>query len=232
MKNEVTVRANPADLITLAIEKGSDLDKLEKVLTLHERWEANNARKAYHEAMTAFKANAPKILKDKEVSFGQGKAAYKHASLGQVAEKVAAEMSKHGLSASWRVTQNGQVAVTTRVAHVLGHHEETTLSAPADTSGSKNSIQAIGSTISYLERYGLLAICGLATYDQDDDGNSVVSEVIDEKQLSQIMDFVADKEVNVPKFCEFLKIESIEKMPKAKFQQALVALQNKKKGAK
>jgi len=39
-------------------------------------------------------------------------------------------------------------------------------------SGNKNPIQAIASTVSYLERYTLLAITGLTTKDMDDDGKN------------------------------------------------------------
>jgi hypothetical protein len=53
----------------------------------------------------------------------------------------------------------------------MGHSERTTLSATADTSGSKNSIQAIGSTVTYLQRYTLLAAVGLAA-GGDDDGQA------------------------------------------------------------
>ena len=88
MTNEVVIRERPSELITLAIEKGADLDKLEKVLAIQERYEANQARKAYHKAMSEFKANPPTIDKDKSVSFGAGKTAYKHASLYNVVKKI------------------------------------------------------------------------------------------------------------------------------------------------
>jgi hypothetical protein len=61
------------------------------------------------------------------------------------------------------------------------------LAAAPDASGSKNAIQAIGSTISYLERYTLLALTGLATHDMDDDGQASESqEFITEKQANEI----------------------------------------------
>ena len=174
-KSLTIIRDNsPAEMIRMAVAGKADLDKLEKLLSLQERYEANEARKAYHMAMAAFKANPPKIDKDKRVSFATsvGKTTYNHASLANVTEKISAELSKHGLSASWATKQNGAVSVTCKITHIKGHSEETTLSASADTSGSKNAIQAIGSTITYLERYTLLALTGLATYDQDDDGRT------------------------------------------------------------
>lgn len=228
MNNEiVTKKELPSDMIRLAIEKGANLEQIEKLMSLQERWEQNEAKKAYNEAMTAFKANPPKIDKDKSVSFGQGKTAYKHASLANVTDKIGVELSKHGLSVSWRVTQNGVISVTTRISHIKGHFEETSISAPSDKSGSKNDIQAIGSTISYLQRYGILSLSGLATSDMDDDAQAAVTEFISHDEFNQVLDLIADKQVDIPKFNEYLKIESLEKMPKAKYQQALIALKKK-----
>ncbi len=231
----------PAQLIALAIEKGGvDLDKLEKLMILQERHEANEARKAYNKAMAEFKANPPEINKDRKVSFATsaGKTSYTHASLYNVTEKINAALSKYGLSASWTTKQNGQIIVTCKITHVMGHCEETSLVAPSDTSGSKNTIQAIGSTITYLERYTLLALTGLATYEQDDDAQSAVAvEYIDEKQLSQLVDLATDTEADMKKFSAFLKVESLEKLPKAKYQEAYATLmarktKREKKGAK
>ena len=225
--NEITQVTNtPSDLIKLAISGGADLEKLEKLLILQERYEYNESKKAYNEAMAAFKADPPQIDKDRSVSFGSGKAAYKHASLYNVTQKISSALSKHGLSASWSVKQEGAISVTCKITHIKGYSEETTISAPSDTSGSKNAIQAIGSTITYLERYGLLALCGLATFDSDTD--AVVVEVIDDSQVSGLLDMIADKEINISKFCEYLKVDSLEKLPKAKYQQALTAIQMKK----
>lgn len=150
-------------------------DHLEKLLDVHLRNEANEARKAYVVAMAAFKEDPPEILKDKTVSFKQ--TSYRHATLYNVTNKINTALSLNGLTASWVTSQdNGSVKVTCKITHVLGHSEETSLSAPPDTSGSKNAIQAIASTVTYLERYTLFALTGLAGKDQDDDaagaGNS------------------------------------------------------------
>ena len=63
--------------------------------------------------------------------------------------------------------------MTCKITHEQGYSEETTITAPADLTGSKNVIQAIGSTISYLERYSILALTGLTTYEMDNDANNV-----------------------------------------------------------
>ena len=225
---------SPAEMIRMAVSGGADLEKLGKLLDLQERWEANEARKAYHRAMSEFKANPIEILKDKKVGYESktgGRVGYSHASLANVVRKITKELSKYGLSASWCTAQNGQISVTCKITHVMGHSEETTLSAPSDTSGSKNLIQAIGSTITYLERYTLLASLGLATADQDDDAISV-EEFIDETQLKTITDLIKSLKVDDGKFLAFLEIETLNKMPKRKFQTAMEALKAKQAKAK
>jgi hypothetical protein len=67
------------------------------------------------------------------------------------------------------------VGVTCFLTHRMGHKDDGTyIEAPADTSGKKNAIQAVGSTITFLQRYTLLAAVGLAPKDAipDDDGRS------------------------------------------------------------
>src|SRR3990167_5135507 len=152
---------SPAEMIRIAVSGKANLEQLKGLLDLQERFEATQAKKAYHSAMAAFKANPPKINKDKKVSYaaGGGRTTYNHASLANVTDKINAELSKYGLSASWITKQETtSISVTCKITHVRGHSEETTLSAGADNTGSKNAIQAIGSTISYLERYTLLAL--------------------------------------------------------------------------
>ncbi len=220
---------SPAEMIRMAVAGNADLEKLEKLLALQERYEANEARKAYHAAMAEFKANPPDIEKDKTVAYGNTK--YNHATLANVTSKINAALSKHGLSASWSTKQNGTIDVTCKITHVKGHSEETTISAPADKSGSKNDIQAIGSTITYLQRYTLLALTGLATHEADDDGAaSQPIEYIDKKQQNQILDYIADiKGANLEKFLKWLKVEKLEQITTADFDKAIKALEDKRK---
>lgn len=160
--------ATPADLLRIAVETGADLDRLEKLMALQERWEANEARKAYVVAMTAFKAEPLEIFKKKTVEFSGTK--YNHAELSDVTEVVCPAMAKHQLSHRWDVTQNGdRITVDCVITHVLGHSEKVTMEAMPDSSGKKNAIQQVASTVSYLQRYTLLAATGVATKGMDDD---------------------------------------------------------------
>lgn len=226
-----TLIASPAEAIRQAVKEGADLDKLEKLLALQERWDANQAKKAYHQAMAQFKANPPKIEKDKNVAYKEVR--YSHASLANVCEKVNAELSKHGLSASWIPKQNNEgISITCKITHILGHSEEATLSAPADTSGSKNSIQAIGSTITYLQRYTLFSATGLAANDQDDDGKASEVEHISDDQAIHIRNLLADSGANVSRFLKYLEVEKIEDILKSDYTKAVNVLEAHQKKTK
>lgn len=143
-----------------------DVSSLKELLDCQERYEANEARKAYHAAMAEFQSEAPKIIKQKS---GHNN---KYAGLSDIVAVIAPLESKYGLSHSWVTgTSDKEIKVICKITHVLGHREETELSAGPDKSGNKNDIQALGSTITYLQRYTLKAALGLAEADQDDDGN-------------------------------------------------------------
>lgn len=166
----VSVPATPMDMLAAAVSQGADMEKLQKLMDLQERWEANNARKAFVAAMSQFKSEPIKILKSKDVNIPGG-AKFSHATLADVVDGVCSALSKYGLSHKWETKQEGdQITVTCIVTHRDGHTERTSLTARPDDSGKKNSIQQIASTVTYLERYTLMAATGLAAKDMDDDG--------------------------------------------------------------
>lgn len=150
-----------------------DVNKLKELLEIRERWEKNEARKAFVAAMNEFKKSPPTITKNKSVSFGTTN--YTHATLDHVCEAVIGGLSKYGISHRWTVLQDDKwIKVTCILTHAQGHSEETTLMGAPDASGSKNSIQQIGSTVTYLQRYTLLAATGLAA-SNDTDGVQVTN---------------------------------------------------------
>lgn len=169
------VSAGPLAMAMQAMKAGMSIADMRGMLDLQKEWEANEARKAYNEAMAAFKAEAVEIIKRKQVDFAtaKGRTQYKHAELSDVIDAVGPSLSKHGFSWSWTLRQEkGWLEVTCVLKHRLGHFESVTLGAPPDDSGGKNTIQAIVSTKTYLERHTLKAACGVAEKGEDDDANS------------------------------------------------------------
>lgn len=165
----------PMQILSNALDRGADVASLEKLMELQERWQRNEARKAFDVALSAAKNEMPTIRKTNEVDFttGKGRTHYKFEDLASIANAVNPILSKFGLSYRYRTSSapNEPVVVTCVLSHEQGHSEENTLSAGRDDTGNKNSIQAIGSTVTYLQRYTLKAALGLAA-SQDDDGQA------------------------------------------------------------
>lgn len=152
-----------------ATDQSFDVAKLDALLAVKERWEKEEARKAFVVALNKFKENPPSLSKNKTVKFD--KTEYKHATLDKVSLVIGQALAVVGISHRWDVKQEGKIiTVICILTHEGGHSERVPMSADPDNSGSKNSIQAIGSTVTYLQRYTLLAATGVAVQGQDDDG--------------------------------------------------------------
>lgn len=176
--SENELQQMPVNLISQAISSGASVDALEKLMQLQERWEAKEASKSFKQAMTDFQAKKPKLVKNDVVDATSKTSGvrinFKYNSLGAIQSAVDPVLSECGLSYRWeQVERDGRIEITCIVSHILGHTERTSLSAPLDKSGSKNEIQSIGSTVSYLKRYTLEGALGLAS-DKDRDGVTAV----------------------------------------------------------
>lgn len=173
-------KATPTTLIERAMSmEGMTVESLKSLYELQVEWEKNEARKAYHAAMAEFKKEPLTIIKDKHVKYKSQKGVtdYKHASLGNIVEIVSPALARAGLSASWSTSQDStSITVTCTLTHAMGHSESVSMSAPFDSSGGKNVIQAIGSANTYLQRYTFLAITGQTTNEIDDDGANAYPE--------------------------------------------------------
>lgn len=176
MENElIKSEESPQNLISLAIEKGANIEQLEKLLSLKERWDAAQANKSFIAAMSNFQKEVPAIEKKKLVSYPSskgGNVSYKYAELGEIDETIKGAMASNGLSKRWEIKEEGgKIICTCIISHVDGHTESTSMSSGKDTSGGKNEIQSTASAISYLQRYTLIGVLGLTTATEDNDGD-------------------------------------------------------------
>jgi hypothetical protein len=141
-------------------------------------------------------------------------------------------LASFGLTYRFRTEQSDRISVTC-VLTGHGHEEENTLTGPADASGSKNAIQAIGSTLTYLQRYTLVQALGLAASDDDDGAAAGRGETITDEQALNLNDLIdaAIEEVGGqapkvfrPNLFKFLKIESLDQLRAADYQKAIAAI--------
>lgn len=168
----VNVQLSPVQVMQQAKAAGLEVSEMKEMLALQKEYEANEARKAFHLALSQFKQNPPRIVKDKlNAQYNSN-----YTSIGNMVNTVNEALGEAGLNARWDFPQggNGEIVCTCILAHKLGHEESVTLSGPIDTSGAKNPIQGRKSARTYLKLETFEAVTGVASVDGniDDDGNS------------------------------------------------------------
>ena len=163
--------ATPMSMLAVAVQRGMDVATIKDLMQLQKEWEANEARKAFNVAFAAFKAESVQIIKGVTIESGPLKGK-KHADLFDVVSAATPALSKHGLSTAWRLSKDEKdwMEVTCTLSHAAGHSESVSMGGGPDDGPGRNAIQARGSAKTYLERYTLTAILGLAATELDDDG--------------------------------------------------------------
>lgn len=168
VKNQSQLQAETSALISViervALSPEADIAKLEKMLDMQERILDRNAKQAFTASLAEMQVKIPRIAEN-----GIAHNNVKYALLEDINDKLRPILHSHGFAITYRVNhQEKGIHVTTVLSHREGHSEETTIILPADTSGSKNAVQAIGSTISYGKRYGICALLNISTGDDRD----------------------------------------------------------------
>ncbi len=164
----------PSRLLEMAVQQNLDIDKLERLVAMQERWNAEQARKAYYDAMARFQRLLPALEKDSHVHYVTKTNAvidYDHTTLGTIKKQIQESAADCGLSYRWEFNDSPDLMeVTCVITHTDGHSERSTQSAPIDTSGNKSTIHGRQSSRSYLMRGTVVGALGLMTADKDDDG--------------------------------------------------------------
>lgn len=217
-----------------------DIDKMERLLAMQERVIERNAKIAFIEAKRTMRPELPIITERGRIIVREkGQTGKRDGDIIQdtsfarfedLNEEVLPIVSRHGFDISFRnaTAPDGKVRVYTILTHILGHSEETYFDLPHDSSGSKNSVQAIGSSTSYAKRYGLLAILNITTKGQDDDAQSACPpDLVSIEQLDELLRRASEVGADLEKFCKHMKVVGLAQLPASKYETAMKALDAK-----
>lgn len=179
-KQQQHTPTTPMDLIAAASARGASAEEIGKLMDLLERQQRLEAEQAFARAMVAFKKVVPTIIKNAEALYkdkNERTVNYDFATLGHICEKLIVALADCGISHHWTPDQPStgpdanMICMNCTLTHEMGHSKSAMMKFPADPTGNKNALQAIGSGATYGERYSLLAVCGIAVKSQgDDDG--------------------------------------------------------------
>ncbi len=224
------------------------VEKLERMFDLHQKANADYARKTYYAALAEMQPNLPVIqkngtlktnVKDKQGNkTGEQKEQNRYALWEDIMEGILPILSQYGFSIFFQNEQPTPDRITTicTLAHKEGHKETSSIALPMDSSGSKNNVQGWGSSASYGKRYSSGALINFVARGEDDDGEAAGIEgmaTLDEEQLTIIRGLLSDTKTSEEAFLHHItKTESLEAVPAGAFESLKGFLTAKKKKQK
>lgn len=220
------VQADASSVLALitraAADASMDVDKLERLMAMHERLSARQAEQAYAAAFAVMQAELPVIGERGAIKNRDEKVQSKYALWEDVNDAIKPVISRHGFSLSFRTdTAGGKVTVTAVLRHSGGHSDTTTMELMADTSGSKNAVQSLGSSVSYGKRYTAFALLNITSRGEDDDGKAGGAKgCISDEQASELRDALDAAGGNVATFCRAFGVERFGDLPVKRFDEA------------
>jgi len=229
---QVAAPANPYTLMQQAIVTGDlDVAVMERLMDLQERYEANEARKAFLVALADFQSAVDTVPKTRPVHDKRGAHMYNFASLDDIVRFIRPLLRKHELTYAWDSTHDGDfVNVTCNVRHSAGHGETSTFSVPFKAGApAMSDQQKMASALSYAKRYSLTSALGISVGEPDNDGvdNGDDGKPVTDEQLGELTNRVnaccsADDE---RRFLTFLGVERLDDITQANYRKAILALE-------
>lgn len=203
----------------------ASVDTIEKMLDMQERIMNRNAEAAFNIALAEMQPKLPAIKPE-----GKAHNNVRYARFEDIQKAIGPLLAEHGFALSFKTGQIEKgISITAILRHREGHSDETTIVLPSDGSGNKNSVQAVGSSVSYGKRYTATALLNLNVAGEDDDGNLAgIGELVTQSQIEALQTLIEDTETDIEQFCKFQKIDALANMPLSQLGKAIKLLEVKK----
>lgn len=232
VQQELPGMPEPATVLAIisrvASDPNADIDKMERLMAMHERMTAKQAEMAFNAAMTACQKEMPAVLRNK---VNEEKTA-RYADLEQL-DKIARPIyTKHGFALSFGTADcplPGHARQTCLVSHVGGHSRTYQGDIPLDLTGpkgnpNKTGVQGFGSTMSYGQRYLTKLIFNIALTNEDNDGEGTL-ETINEEQIASIEALLTELGKDKKKFLKWAKVDSLDQIVVGAYAETIKTLE-------
>lgn len=213
---------------TAAMNPEVDIDKMERMMVMHEKLLNRDAKMAYNSAMAKMQSEMPTINEKGQIIV-KGELRSKYAKFEDIIESIRPSLKKFGFSVSFKTNfVESMLDVIGIISHKQGHSEQTTMRLPFDQSGSKNNVQAIGSSVSYGKRYCLCMLLNIATGGEDNDGNKMPDTplFVTEKDIKQLIGAAKSVGKDEKYICKKAGIPSIDKLLVSRYAPCMNHLQS------
>ena len=173
-----------SSLERIACNPDADINKLERLWEMQQQETARGAKMAYNAAMAGLQSKMPVIAKNGAIVVN-GVERSKYSKYEDIMRVISPLLNEFGISISFETEfPQGAMKIIGEISHSMGHSKKTDILLPIDSSGSKNGVQAVGSTTSYGMRYVLKLMLNIADGQTDDDGHGSAEDQIGKLQYA------------------------------------------------
>ena len=241
-QNVAAAPANMLEIIAAAAANPKvDTDKMRALLEMQKEIRAEEARMSFTRAFIKLQADLPVIdakgrivIEGKPGRRGQSTP---YATFNEIHRVTKPFLKDNGFALSFEpdLGPEGRIIMRGHLDHVDGHSKTCAIPLPLETSGSKNNVQGVGSSISYGKRYATISLLNIVSHaaeDADLDGHSpdqIVDRVatvktIDKKQLDILVKAIGEAGATATMVCEKYGVDDLADLPLGSLQPAHDAL--------
>ena len=182
----------------------------------------------FYAALARCQGEIPDVIRNAEIKHGQN-VMMEYATLDEILRTIRPVLAKHGFSIWFDTGHNYEhnlINVMCNLCHASGEQRTSEIALPADTSGSKNIVQALGSTLTYARRYLISMMLGISTI-ADDDAQAAAVEYIDEKTAAEIQGLCETNGIDQKTILTKLKIKSFSEITSDQYSSVMRRLKEK-----
>ena len=214
-----------------AMDPSVDVQKMHGLLDVQERMMNKQAEINFNNALCDLQADMPRIKKGAKIVH-KGQLISSYAKYEDIDDVIRPLLIKNGFSISFNSREsNGKVVITGTLAHRDGHSITDEIPLSIDSSGAKNNVQGVGSTIAYGKRYLVGMLLNLVFEGEDDDGNAAGHIPVSTEQAAELKELLKETGADVKQFLDWIGAPSVDEMSVNDYPKALSALQRKKQQA-
>jgi hypothetical protein len=167
---------NIEELITKAVDSKAAVEVVKELRAMLREDQAIAAAQAFDEAMSAFQAQCPVIIKGRGVPDRSGATAYKYAPIEKIEEVIRPIEREHGFTHTYNqdvASQPGWVITSVTITHTLGHSKTSVGKFPLGTrTAIMSDTQQYAAALTFSNRRVLGNAYGLVFAGEDKDGGN------------------------------------------------------------
>jgi len=216
-----------------ALNPSIDPAKMMALLDVQERMMNKQAELDFNAAFFQLQDDLPRITKDasikhKDKATGKDNIIAQYASYEHIDSVIRPLLAKHGFAIRFNSKQIGNnITVFGTISHRGGHSVTDEIPLTIDSSGAKNNVQGVGSTIAYGKRYLVGMLLNLVFEGEDDDGDGGGFIPITPEQAEEISNLLKETKSDVAAFLKWLGADTVEKVNINDYDKAISTLKRK-----